>query len=66
MLAGLLDFLVTILVRLILGRRSHMLSWARSYKTFFMLNSAEHELFPAHKSLNANNWLHFNIYEHKK
>ena len=24
-------------------------SWARGYKTFFMLNSIEHEIFPAHK-----------------
>ena len=24
-------------------------SWSRGYKTFFMLNSAEHEIFPAHK-----------------
>ena len=23
--------------------------WARGYKTLFMLNSAEHETFPAHK-----------------
>ena len=26
---------------------------------FFMLNSAEHEIYPAHKCLNVNN---FNIY----
>ena len=23
--------------------------WSRGYKTFFMLNSTEHEIFPAHK-----------------
>ena len=23
--------------------------WPRGYKTFFMLNSTEHEIFPAHK-----------------
>ena len=23
--------------------------WLRGYKTFFMLNSAEHEIYPAHK-----------------
>ena len=23
--------------------------WPRGYKTFFMLNSVEHEIFPAHK-----------------
>ena len=28
-----------------------------------MLNSIEHEFFPAHKCLNANNCWHFNIYE---
>ena len=24
-------------------------SWPRGYKTFFMLNSAEHEIYPDHK-----------------
>ena len=38
---------------------------ARGYKTFFMLNSTEHENFPAHKCYNANNCWHFNIYERK-
>ena len=23
--------------------------WPRGYKTFFLLNSTEHEIFPAHK-----------------
>ena len=32
----------------------------RGYKTFFMLNSTEHESFPAHKRSNA-----INIYERK-
>ena len=27
----------------------------QGYKTFFMLSSAEHEIYPAHKSQNANN-----------
>ena len=27
----------------------------RGYKTFFMLNSAEHEIYPAHMCYNANN-----------
>ena len=27
----------------------------RGYKTFFMLNSAEHDIFPAKKSHNTNN-----------
>ena len=26
----------------------------QGYKTFFMLNSAEQEIYPAHKCLNAN------------
>ena len=38
----------------------------RGYKTFFMLNSIEHESFPAHKCSNANNCWHFNIYEQEK
>ena len=25
------------------------LTWPRGYKTFFILNSAEHEIYPAHK-----------------
>ena len=25
------------------------LNWAQGYKTFFMLNSIEHEIFPANK-----------------
>ena len=36
------------------------------YKTFFMLNSAEHEIFCAHKCKNANNFWHFNKYEQEK
>ena len=24
-------------------------TWPRGYKTFFMLNSAEHKIYPAHK-----------------
>ena len=26
-----------------------LIAWAGGYKTFFMLNSIEHEIFPAHK-----------------
>ena len=45
----------------------------RGYKTFFMLNSAEHEILNAHKYENikklglfsAHSW-HFNIYEQGK
>ena len=25
------------------------LTWSQGYKTFFMLDSAEHEIYPAHK-----------------
>ena len=35
---------------------------ARGYKTFFMLNSAEHEIFSANKYENANKNWHFHIY----
>ena len=38
----------------------------RGYKTFFMLNSAEHELFSANKYENANNSGHFHIYKQTK
>ena len=38
----------------------------RDYKTFFMLNSTEHEIYHAHKCSNANNCWHFNIYKHDK
>ena len=31
-----------------------------------MLNSAEHEIFPAHKCYNAINCWHLNIYEQEK
>ena len=33
----------------------------RFLKTFFILNSAEHDIYPAHKCLNANNCWHLNI-----
>ena len=26
-----------------------LINWPRGYRTFFMLNSNEHEIFPAHK-----------------
>ena len=38
----------------------------RGYKTLTMLNSAEHEIYPAHKCQNANYCWHFNIYKHDK
>ena len=37
-------------------------SLPRGYKTFFMLYSAEHEIFSANKYENANNSWHFHIY----
>ena len=37
----------------------------RGYNKIF-LNSAEHEIFPAHKCKNANNCWHFNIYEQEQ
>ena len=35
---------------------SYQISYSgpQGYKTFFMLNSNEHEIYPAHKCLNAN------------
>ena len=36
--------------------------WVQGYKTFFMLNSAEHEIFSANKYENANNRWHFHIF----
>ena len=38
---------------------------AQGYKTFSMLNSVEHKIFPAHKCKNANNCWHFNIMSRK-
>ena len=35
--------------------------WPRGYQTFFMLDSAEHEIFSANKYENANNSWHFHI-----
>ena len=35
-------------------------TWRRGYKSFFMLNSTEHEIY-AHKCLNAINCWHFNL-----
>ena len=35
------------------------LSWPRGYKTFFMLNSAEHEIFSANKYENASYCWHY-------
>ena len=42
------------------------MAWPQGYKKKFMLNSAEHEIFPAHKCWNASNCQHFNIYEQEK
>ena len=35
--------------------------WPEVIKLFFMLNSAEHEIFSANKYENANNSWHFHI-----
>ena len=40
----------------------HCLLRPQGYKTYFMLSSAEHEIFSANKYENANNSWHFNIY----
>ena len=37
-------------------------SRSQGYETFFMLISAEHEIFPANKYENANNSWHYHIY----
>ena len=37
----------------------------QGYKTFFMLNSAEHIIFSANKYENANNSWHFGIYQQR-
>ena len=42
---------------------------SRGYKTFFMLNSTEHEIFPAHKCfflIPAHKCQHLNMYEWEK
>ena len=36
---------------------------SQGYKTIFMLNTTEHEIYPPHKCYNANNCCHFNINE---
>ena len=43
-----------------------IVSWPRGYKTFFMLNSIEHDFFSARKFKDANNCWHFSIYEQEK
>ena len=48
--------------RLVKCHRMQHLIRPRGYKTFFMLNSAEHEIFSANKYENANNSWHFHIY----
>ena len=41
---------------------SGLKAWNRGNKIFFMLNSAEHEIFSANKYEYANNSLHFHNY----
>ena len=38
----------------------------RGYQTFFMLNSTEHDIYPAHNVKMPTNCWHFNIYEQDK
>ena len=38
----------------------------RGYKKNFMLEWAEHAIFPAHKCYNSNQCWHFNIYQQNK
>ena len=49
------------------GNSTMMQSWHRGYKTFFMLNSVEHEFYPANKSqiLKLANSFLLNIAEHE-
>ena len=43
---------------------NYFIAWNQTgHTTFFMLNSNEHEIYPAHTCLNVNNCWHFNIYE---
>ena len=37
-----------------------LLAWPEGFKTFFIINSTEHEIYQAHKCYNAN------IYQHDK
>ena len=58
-------FLFTALEDVLISNGDHSLTaplefWTQFYKTFFMLNSSEHEFFLAHKYKNAN------IYEQEK
>ena len=43
------DFIVEALWKILLVRKGLALSWHQGYKTFFMLNSTEHEISTAHK-----------------
>ena len=42
---------------------SFIFAWPQGYKTFFVLNSNEHEIYPVLKCLNAEFCWHFHIYE---
>ena len=52
--------------RRLLDIANKLKSWSRGYKTFFMLSSAEHEIFSANKYENAKNSWHFHIYLQRK
>ena len=56
------DFtLFRIIHKLGLGLTNSSGPW--TIKLFFMYNSTEHGIFPAHKCQNINNCWHFNIYQ---
>ena len=37
------------------------ITWPQGYKTFFMLNSQEHEICSGHKFINANNFVRLKV-----
>ena len=46
---------------LTVGQNTHFTAWPRGYTTFFMLNSAEHEIFNAHKYKNIKKFSFFRL-----
>ena len=56
---------LTVVIRYIFSCWGPYVNRPIGYKTFFMLNSAEHEIFSANKYENANNSCHFHIYQQR-
>ena len=54
--------------RCVLVHLKSLSSWPGGHKKKFMLNSAEHEIFPAHNMnvMSSKYCWHFNIYEQEK